>query len=90
MSNRPYYIHIRPQNVRTNCKGGITVAVRGNEEHGFVCAVARCSESDNYNKSFGRALSTIRLNETARKMHLPDDIRTMRDAEQHLRQLYTV
>lgn len=86
---RPYHIHIRPSNVQTNCKGGITISVRGDEERGFSYAVARCSKEDNYNKAYGRALSTIRLNEQARKMSLPDDLRNMRDVEQHLRSLYS-
>lgn len=85
---RPYFIHIRPQNVQTNCKGGITIAVRGDEERGFNYAVARCSNEDNYVKAYGRELSVARLNEPARKMSLPDDLKTMRDVEQHLRKLY--
>lgn len=86
--SRPYHIHIRPFNVQTNCKGGITISVRGDEDRGFIYGVARCSLDDNYNKAYGRALSTIRLNEPARRMHLPDDLKSMRDVEQHLRSLY--
>lgn len=87
---RPYFIHIRPQNVQTNCKGGITVAVRGNEDHGYHYAVARCSANDNYNKQFGRSLATLRLGEKVRRVTMPDDILTMRGAETYVRELYKV
>jgi hypothetical protein len=88
--SRPYYIHIRPKNVQTNCKGGITIAVQGNEDHGFTYAVARCSANDNYHKSFGRELAKMRLNERVRRIHLNDDIKSMREAESLLRAVYTV
>lgn len=87
---RPYFIHIRPSNVQTNCKGGITVAVRGNEDHGYQYAVARCSANDNYNKQFGRSLASLRLNEKVRRVTMPDDILTMRSAETYVRELYKV
>lgn len=86
---RPYYIHIRPTNVQTNCKGGVTVAVVGNEDDGYTYGVARCSAIDNYDKSKGRSLATGRVFEKKTQMHFPDDIRSMKQAESHIRQLFT-
>lgn len=85
---RPYFIHIRPKNVQTNCKGGTTVAIVGDEDNGFSFGVAKCSLKDNYCKSTGRILATGRAYEKHTRIHLPDDISSLKDAEKHVRSIF--
>jgi len=86
---RPYFIHIRPSNVQNNCKGGKTIAVVGDEDNGYKWGIAHCSINDNYDKSKGRSLATGRAFEKKTQMNFPDDIRTVKQAEAHIRQLFT-
>ena len=85
----PYFIHIRPSNVQNNCKGGKTIAVLGDEDIPYVYGVAHCSDNDNYDKSKGRSLATGRAFEKKTRLHFPDDIQSMKQAESYVRQLFT-
>ena len=90
---RPYFIHIRAKSAETKetlVKGGVTIAVIGDPDNGFRYGTAKCSRKDNYCKSKGRQLATGRAFEKKLSMSLPDDITTVKDAEAHLRALYTV
>lgn len=87
---RPYFIHIRPKNVQTNCKGGTTVAVVGDEDNGYSFGVAKCSIRDNYCKATGRVLATGRAFEKRTRIHLPDDVPTLQAAEKHIRSILSV
>lgn len=89
-NTRPYFIHIRPHDVDTNPKGGVTVAIEGDEDKGYAFAVAQCHSKDNYNKRVGRAKAAGRLLSQDYRTDLPDDICTIREAEAHVRALYNV
>lgn len=88
MSNRPYFVHIRPDNVHINPKGGVTVAIQGDEDHGFQFAAAKCHHNDNFVKRVGRDKAAGRLNSGEYRVTMPDDISTLRQAEEYVRRLF--
>lgn len=91
MSTRPYFIHIRPKTeTSVATKGGKTIAVVGDPDHGYRYGVAQCSIKDNYVKSKGRQLAAGRAFEKRTSFSLPDDIRTTKAAEEYLRHHYNV